>query len=740
MNNNIDNFDLVEKYNIEDAEQLILSSVINEQEKNILKKYIKNCYNGSVKITYQCIDYGRLKCKINGGGISQMMMPNIIKRNILNSIYSDVDMSNCHPEIFYQLCCYYKLPINNINYLIQDNLIEILKNNLEDKNDYKKLKCKLLYGGNIQKYGKLFINIQNDIKKNTNCILKFYPEILKQGIRKKNEIINNNYNIEGCALSYLIQQVEKLLSLKIIDYFSNSNINVGAYIFDGIHVEGNISAHHILNCEKYIKNETPFNIKLKIKPFNKDDITKSIIVNNDVEASHKIINTIPENHLIFCNGRIFFNYDNIYIDNNKIIDKFLLRYIFNMNIYKDEGFDKNGSKKYKTLSKDVAPAEKLLKAVKCNIDVNENFYKILWNSNLQKLCYNNGYYDFKKRKFYEYSNKVYTTIKINKNYNCISNDDDIKLIYDKILNPIFDNNQELIKYFLQIMSRGIAGHVEDKNWILGLGMRNSGKGLLVNLFENCFEKYIMTTNSNNFIYKKSSGDEAKSLSWCVPTEFKRICFTNEMKIDAFGETKIDGNIIKKISSGGDNIQCRLNHQDEIEFKPQTTFVIMANDIPEISPTDAMKTCIEFQFPSQFVDFPQKNCFIKEYKTDHNIKQFITKDNIINAFTHILFSHYLHTPPKMIDSILKIKLNNIEEDDITMFKNLFIVTNNEDDIINISHFNKNINNNNITMSKKKIKKLLLSLGVTEKRKTSTRFYVGIKWINNDDDNNINYLDQ
>ena len=54
------------------------------------------------------------------------------------------------------------------------------------------------------------------------------------------------------------------------------------------------------------------------------------------------------------------------------------------------------------------------------------------------------------------------------------------------------------------MSRIIAGHIEDKRWILFQGLRNCGKGMISDMLKNSFESYIRTTNSGNFIIKKAS--------------------------------------------------------------------------------------------------------------------------------------------------------------------------------------------------------------------------------------------
>ena len=46
----------------------------------------------------------------------------------------------------------------------------------------------------------------------------------------------------------------------------------------------------------------------------------------------------------------------------------------------------------------------------------EDFVDKLWSSNLYKLCFKNGYYDFKKGKLVDYDIDTHTAIKINRKY------------------------------------------------------------------------------------------------------------------------------------------------------------------------------------------------------------------------------------------------------------------------------------------------------------------------------------
>ena len=133
-----------------------------------------------------------------------------------------------------------------------------------------------------------------------------------------------------------------------------------------------------------------------------------------------------------------------------------------------------------------------------------------------------------------------------------------------------------------------------------MGERDCGKGVLGCDLENAFGDYVRASNSENFLYKHNGADSAKALSWLVPFEFKRLLLTNEITKDSEGKVRINGNILKKLASGGDKIEARVNHKDEINFKIQARPVMFCNDLPDIQPSDAKETAYMFRHPSKFV--------------------------------------------------------------------------------------------------------------------------------------------
>ena len=382
----------------------------------------------------------------------------------------------------------------------------------------------------------------------------------------------------------------------------------------------------------------------------------------------------------------------------------------------------------------------------------EDFVDKLWSSNLYKLCFKNGYYDFKKGKLEPYDIDTHTTIKINRDYK-EATPEMIQAVYDRILNPIFNNNNELRDTWLNYIVRGVAGHIEDKNWGVGIGERDCGKGVLVGLLENCFTDYCRATNSENFLFKAGQADSAKALSWLVPFEFKRLLLTNEITRDSQGKFRINGNVLKKLSSGGDKIEARVNHKDEINFKIQARVCMFCNDLPPIEPTDTKETAYMFKYPSKFLNegderlgkpVMRPKMIMKgedmEYVTDDNgekimenvcnffpkdddIKYWCNKPEVIDAFIHILFNHYgtrVEVPECMKEEMDDFKEEEKEEDKfLSLFRFVGDTNWDEDakDFVSISQITVLLKKSNINLSSQKYKNYLTPKGAFKTKRTN-----------------------
>lgn len=231
------------------------------------------------------------------------------------------------------------------------------------------------------------------------------------------------------------------------------------------------------------------------------------------------------------------------------------------------------------------------------------------------------------------------------------------------------------------------------------------------------------------------GDIAKKMAWSIPFEFRRLNFSNELKTtdDKGRKLKLDGNIIKSITSGGDEKTARMNYKNEIQFKIQGRMIMMMNEMIGITPHDATQTMVLFRFQSEFkeeVTYEDEEINklgqYKFLKADMNIKSKINEDiELANAFIHILLDHYSTDSYKLPECIRDDKINMDDNEDSieSKLKNIFEFTNDTNDVLTIATVNEETSS--IGILKSSLKTALPRLGVIEKPVNNVRCYAKIK---------------
>jgi hypothetical protein len=189
-------------------------------------------------------------------------------------------------------------------------------------------------------------------------------------------------------------------------------------------------------------------------------------------------------------------------------------------------------------------------------------------------------------------------------------------------------------YFLLQISRALAGDVM-KKILFGLGVSNSGKSVLCKAIKLSCGQYVGSYNAENLSISMSSSDEAQKMRWAFLFKDKRIILSNEITTNA----DLNGNTIKKISSGGDELTGRLHSGIEQQFKPQFLACVFANDLPEINPLDdAVNKRIRIgNFEKTFVEGEPTNSY--ELKQDLNLENEINTLKFQTAFVNLLVKTY-----------------------------------------------------------------------------------------------------
>lgn len=783
----IENYDNIKDKFREESEQRLKN--INIDPLTLFKKYVSKSKKGSKKGTKQVNvsykqnnDIGRyFAC----GSLSLQSLPREIRHTISDEYYYDVDISNCHPVLICQYakahnlkCKYIQLYIDNRDILFEELSKQFKCNKDKIKNGFL---C-ILNGAKsflkmnddempnfVRRYKKEVANIQQFIFENE-------PEYKKLGIanaKKKQE--HNHYNSSnelGSCMNIMLCDIENRILQCMVDYLNDKGL-IKSYVtlvFDGFMIlKDNVKDVNIDDLLKELENEVlkvlKYTIKLVVKPMDNiipvpDDYKSESqvdmnIIKNDGEGADKVL-ALLDNCIYNCNNTIYYKHNNQWIDNKKTIDNLLKKLIMDQSYVKHVKATKEDLKegcptlvilgveycehKFEYYSSDTKGANNILSALMSKIPINDALLEMILKSSKNKVFFNNGYYDFKLKKFINNFDGVDTLIKIDRDFKQCSVDQQEK-IKKLIFEPIFDidTNEALI-----LFSRAIAGHVEDKLWSIMLGSRDSGKGIIQDSLSASFKTYITAFNADSLMFEKNGGDAAKKLSWAHHFDKTRLAFSNEMKVD--NTIKLDGNLIKKLCSGGDKILTRKNNIDEKECKPQTTVIFCCNDIPKIDPNDVYEKLIPFSLKSKFVEeeitpeLLNENPYYK--KSDVDLRNKVNNEEwIIIGVTNLIINSY---------SDKKVILNENMKDQLDAFKsedNLFDklndnfeITRNEKDKLDNNIVKEYLKMNELNISFPKLVNLYMSKGVNNKvckiDGVAKRAFVGLKLVHKAEEDDEN----
>ena len=681
-------------------------------EKLVDSLFILDKENGEIRnYNYKDVLYKPTSDNLNGRlysvGKAYINMPRFLRHTLAKDLYVDFDIVNCYYVLLLNIC---------------------IQNDFEPS-QYSYIKD---FVTNRKKYFDTFKNKSRDkIKVVFNCILmygEFKDEGLADMVRKLNEQVNNmrdlivelpkyedyknivankekgDENTNCKILSRILQQHELEIIKCVMEYLKNEGFTIGSYCYDGLLIEKDdkLTDSILPKIKQYTFDKCAFDVDFVFKDMNEGLILPSdyiytpdkyVDVIDEVDACERFVkdNKHRLNGIKNDKGSIdrYYKNNNIWIGGGKekvftdeIADELMkLKYYkriraFDGSYYYGDRF-LNGGTIITSVSKLISKKTEY---------VTDDFKTKLFASTLGKICLNDGVYYFKEKSFKKYPvEDVYSVVKIN--YNLPPrNEADIKKLIDNMLLPIFKGDYEHLISSIQRISRAIAGHIEDKNFLFNIGLRHSGKGTLEKLIKVSFGDYISTTNGNNFITKNiNSGDVAKSLSWLLPFRYKRLIIMNE--IDADAKSTMNGILLKMVASGGDELEARANYIDEIQFQIQSTIMFNFNRPPaKIEPFDATETAIVIQNRAVFLSKSEITDENRSYaiEVNSNLKIEIRDEpRWRNAFFWFVIDNYKDTKPELTGTLLNdteaFKASyRYDDDDDAIIRKYFQITNNKND--------------------------------------------------------------
>jgi len=703
---------------------------------------------------------GRIYLKDTTMGLQRIW--NKFRGVLSDGITRDLDMVNAHPTILANLCSQHGIISSNLNIYI--NARKEIFDKLKESDGILKDDAKFLFLKSINdsnttdKFNKKrikskeFLEFDKEMKHVQSRLCSLHPELYKECQKTKST------NPEGSLVNLLLCKIENELLQKVIKHITQLyGFQVSVPMYDGLMFFINekvketdtefIRKLNLLTNDVGIKwafKQHNCDIKEILDNMQVDDNVNFFIGETEQDVANYCIDNIFDKKLLKCQKEVYV-YDNLIWtkdDTSNIIARELGKHDLYIQMSKGD----------KLISKDTKGQDSLTKLIMRNVKVDNDFIENSYLDTLYKICFENGFYNFKDGIFHKYTkdniplttrlnNRVYTTDK--SKYNDI---------FTKILYPTFNikfdekgviqdyiNLQRLqyMKFILHKLARMTAGHIESKEWMMLLGDRNSGKGIITLLFELGFTSYITSTLSANFVATKKMGgtDTSKLYSWMDKFDFSRICFINEIanSVDSQGnhEVKFDSEIIKKLTSGGDKIQCRNNFTNERSFHIQCSFVMCCNDEPIFTSNDAKDYLVKFEMPCRFLTDETYNSMSDKNKTqfirqvaDQTIKtQFCRDNSVIDSFINLIFEAYTWNIecPELIRNE---QMQDERETDYSTVLDLFNKTECEDDKLTTNEIYEACKAKKIPFTKDKICKILHKAAFPRFRTSTTRGFTNI----------------
>jgi len=434
-------------------------------------------------------------------------------------------------------------------------------------------------------------------------------------------------------------------------------------------------------------------------------------VYTDLDATEKLFRLYP--YFVFCNGELYVfdnktgmwvNNDTAYLNIIKQHEKFL--HLMVQIPCKKSGelvWIRSDTRSYGNTLTNMMKLIPLLKTM----NINDNWISQNQSSSLGKILFYNGYYDFKKGLFYDknkegFNPKIVFMGRVHHDFIPF----DLGEIYymNSIKKRFFTDPLGLSvgNYFAVNIARAFAGDMM-KRILFCLGDTDCGKTTISNAILLSFGDYAGSFNAENLAYRNTSNDEAQLMRWALLLSFKRIIISNEMKSTA----ELNGNMIKKISSGGDKLIGRNHCKSEQEFITHFLPICFANDVPKIKPYDNAvdNRARVINNIKQFVDGEPAN--ENELRKDYNLGQEMKTLKFQRCFIGLLIREYYHhnLSPNLIepDAVKQAKQDWFEPENniIEKFKTDYEITNNTDDYIRSSELEQWVTDTKLGISIRKL---------------------------------------
>ena len=699
--------------------------LVGDDEKHeALRQYFLKYREKGVKVKYGYSADAKTHGRQFAMGPSLQSMKRALRHTITKGVYTDNDIVNAHPTFLMQYCEKHDLDHDALKFYIENRDACLAELDMP-REEAKKVPLAIINGGAgraVAEKPEWLTSLQKEIKSiHTNMANNPKNKKLMDSIADKS-------NIKGSLCNHILCDIENevlMAAVKFVGSPSNISLQFDGFMLPvGVSVDVDALAEHVMRA-------TNWRVQFKVKPQDeaidltgfapKTSLPKIIADDNDGAEYF-----IKKNKDILKKGRdnrIFVFYGAKWTEHK--IDDILLALLLEANMFKE------ANDQLYPYSGNVSGSTQLIKAVKAKLPEDPLFVDALWAASLRKAYWADGYYDFEAGMFVRSVAPEHSTTTIRIPFNFPAKDECLMAeVKGRLLDPMFKGHEAIASNYLEHCARGLAGHIEDKDWNVLLGERNSGKGTLQEMHENAWGVYCLTLDGGAFLMERQrGGDAAKRNSAFIDAEYRRFLFTQEITVDATSNLKLDGGLIKgKLASGGDTMIGRKNYKDEINFKVQSRTFIFANDMPPVSPADALQTCSVFQMRAVFSDTASTDAWVQ--KADAQIKAKCRTPEWVAGFTWLVLDaykpHKVVPCPAVMSDTEGLQLDGGEE--WTVIKKFFQITGVRTDTLTSDGVQQWLRDEGLNMSRNKLKSRLELMGAKyDKNLPGGRGWRGVKLL-------------
>ena len=543
-----------------------------------------------------------------------------IRNPLLAKHYWEIDFENAHFWLCRQIARQWKMDATNIT-LYCDNRSQWLAETDPDPAKAKLAFIKVAYGGSVAEFHDWW---KDDFAvKNTTHLVAIEEEMkalremcwAKHPKLQKHSAVKSKRDPMASLFALVLQTAERQCLLEMDAYLKTQGRSVDVYIHDCGAVrkadgEREFPPSLLRAAEAHIKAKTGYDIKLVSKGFKHNFISpeKPKVYYDEEFASREFVRLMGDKIAREGSDIYFFNDDNgMWLKGDTAFRCAVAKHKQQL-IWKtitDEGKEKIHN---------YGGSEKNVMAMYPWIATNLPDTKFMTrngDSAYGKLLFEDGIYDFITDTFKEgFDPKIVFSANIDRPFPRVRDEGLIASVRQMLFVNAFDEDdgRDAGDYLRKALCMGLVGDYTRKKFYFALGEADCGKGATTTAFSSSFCGFVGSFNPNELKYNAKNGqDESRKLAWLKEVAMCRLLISNEFRIEkGKDQVPMDGNLVKGISSGGDEHKGRANYENASVFVNRATVFIMANDAPSITPNDSgVKTRLRYvRYKLRFVADPK----------------------------------------------------------------------------------------------------------------------------------------